>query len=212
MSSKEAVTVFYSYAHEDEKLRDELAKHLSLLKREGIIKEWHDRRIMPGDEWKNQIDHYLETAELILLLVSPDFMASDYCYDIEMQRALERHEEGAARVVPIILRPVDWAKARFAALQALPTDGRAVTDWPNRDRAFLVIAQGIRRAVEGQQSRPPKPTMKAQTSAAAANASAPATSAGPVIHGGIKVKEGDVVIDGFKIGQININMPGKKSR
>jgi len=106
MSSKDPITVFYSYAHEDESLRDELAKHLRLLEREGFIKEWHDRRITPGDEWKNQIDHYLETAELILLLVSPDFINSDYCYDIEMQRAMERHEEGAARIVPIILRPV----------------------------------------------------------------------------------------------------------
>ncbi len=211
MSSKEAVTVFYSYAHEDKKLRDELAKHLSLLKREGIIKEWHDRRIMPGDEWKNQIDHYLETAELILLLVSPDFMASDYCYDIEMQRALERHEEGAARVVPIILRPVDWAKARFAALQALPTDGRAVTAWPNRDKAFLNVTQGIRQAVEALRLEAVQPLPPTAKRPSLAKKSKSSINAGTVFQGDVKVNKGDVVF-GNKIDQMNIDMSGRKKR
>ena len=208
MSSKEPVMVFYSYAHEDEKLRDELAKHLSLLKRESIIKEWHDRCIIPGDEWRNQIDHYLETAELILLLVSPDFINSDYCYDIEMQRAMERHREGTARVVPIILRPVDWTRAPFASLRPLPTGGTPVTEWTSRDRAFLDIAKGIRRAVEVLHSGVNQPSKGRKTSSAGSR-TAPATSAGPVIHGKIEVGKGDVVF-GTKINQVNIN-PGKKS-
>ena len=176
MSAKESVTVFYSYAHEDEKLRDELAKHLSLLKREGIIKEWHDRCIMPGDEWKHQIDHYLETVELILLLISPDFINSDYCYDIEMQRAMERHKEGTARVIPIILRPVDWTGAPFASLQALPTGGKPVTEWTSQDRAFLDVAQGIRRAVEVLHSGLNQ-SSKGKKTSSAGSGTTPATSA-----------------------------------
>ena len=211
MPSEKPVTVFYSYSHEDEALRDELAKHLRLLEREGFIKEWHDRRITLGDEWKNQIDHYLETAELILLLISPDFINSDYCYDIEMRRAIERHKEGTARVVPIILRPVDWTKAPFASLQALPTGGKPITEWPNRDRAFLDVVQGIRRAVEALRSGMNQPSKGVKTSSAGSG-TAPTTSTGPVIHGGIKVKKGDVVVGGSKIDQININMPGKKRR
>jgi len=141
--------VFYSYAHEDEALRDEVEKHLSLLKRNGLIVGWHDRGIGAGDEWRDQIDAHARSAHIILLLISPDFLASDYCYDVEMKLALERHARREARVVPIILRPVDWLGAPFSHLQALPRDGKAVTTWPNRDEAFANIAQGIRAIVSG---------------------------------------------------------------
>lgn len=143
-----AIEVFFSYAHEDEALRDKLASHLKLLERQGVIQAWHDRQILPGAEWKGQLDSHLETAQLILLLISSDFLASDYCYDIEMKRALERHEAGAARVIPIILRPVDWKSSPFSKLQALPKDGKAVTSWSNSDEAFVDIARGIRSVVE----------------------------------------------------------------
>jgi len=144
-----AIEVFFSYAHEDENLRDELAKHLKLLERQGVIQGWHDRQILPGTEWQGQLDGHLETAQIILLLISADFLASDYCYDIEMKRALERHEAGDARVIPIILRPVDnWDKSPFGKLQALPKGGKPITRWPDKDEAFANVVQGIRRAVE----------------------------------------------------------------
>src|ERR1700686_211738 len=101
------VEVFYSYAHEDEALRAELEKHLSLLRRQGVISDWHDRHIAPGTDWAQAIDEHLERASVILLLVSADFLASDYCYGIEMQRALQRHQAHEAAVIPILLRPVD---------------------------------------------------------------------------------------------------------
>ena len=85
-----------SYAHRDEKLKDELRKHLSMLKRQGIISEWHDRAIDAGADWSKEIDTHLESAKIILLLISPDFLASDYCYNIEMKRAMERHDRGEA--------------------------------------------------------------------------------------------------------------------
>jgi hypothetical protein len=144
---KKPVEVFFSYSHRDEKLRDQLEKHLSLLKHQGLIAGWHDRKIGGGIEWKGQIDQHLNSSRIILLLVSADFLASGYCYDVEMKRALERHEAGEARVIPIILKPCDWHEAPFAKLQAFPKDARPVTKWPNRDEAFTDVARGIRAAV-----------------------------------------------------------------
>jgi hypothetical protein len=142
------IDVFYSYAHEDETLRNELAKQLKLLKRQGKIDEWYDREITGGEEWEHKIDVHLNTASIILLLVSPDFITSDYCYDTEMMRAMERHELGEARVIPVILRPTDWHSAPFGKLQALPKDGKPITTWSNHDEAFLDVARGIRKVVE----------------------------------------------------------------
>jgi eukaryotic-like serine/threonine-protein kinase len=142
------LTLFYSYAREDEALRDALEKHLSLLHRQGLISSWSDRQIVPGTEWSQDIDAHLDTAEIILLLISPDFLASDYCYSVEMQRALERHAHGEAYVIPIILRPVDWQGAPFAFLQGLPRDMKPVTSWSDQDEAFLDIARGLRWTIE----------------------------------------------------------------
>src|SRR5262249_34963914 len=122
--SPEPAQLFYSYAQKDVSLRDELDKHLSLLQRQGLLAPWHDREIQAGSEWKQEIDEHLNTASLILLLISPDFLASDYCYDIEMQRAMERHRQGSARVIPIILRPCDWQHSSLKALPCLPCDSK----------------------------------------------------------------------------------------
>src|SRR6266852_3029128 len=137
------ISVFYSYSHRDEILRDELRKHLNVLERSGFIKEWHDRQILAGDTWDRQISEYLEKAQLILLLISVDFLASKYCVDIEMTRALDRHDQGHARVIPILLRPVTWRLERLSRLQALPKDALPVTRWPNQDLAFENICEGI---------------------------------------------------------------------
>ena len=141
--------LFYSYSHKDEELRKELEEHLALLRRQDYIVGWHDRKIGPGQEWKDQLDKNLEDAQIILLLISPSFLASDYCYDIETRRALDRHDKGEATVIPVLLRPVDWEGAPFARLQGLPIDLRPVSTWTNKDEAFQNIAQGIRRAIEG---------------------------------------------------------------
>lgn len=145
---KRPVELFFSYSHRDEKLRDELEKHVSLMKRQGLIKGWHDRKITPSSEWAGEIDDHLNTADIILLLISADFLASDYCYDIEMKRAMQRHEEGTARVVPIILRECDWQDSPFAKLHALPKDARPITAWPNRAQAFTSVSKGLRSLVE----------------------------------------------------------------
>lgn len=148
--------IFFCYAREDEKLRIELEKQLNILKRQGFIDFWHDREISAGTEWEREIDVHLNTAHIILLLISPDFMVSDYCYSKEMKRAMERHEAGEARVIPVILRPVYWRGAPFGKLQALPTDGKPVvsSQWHNLDEAFYNVAEGIRKAVEGLNALP----------------------------------------------------------
>jgi len=153
-----SLEIFYSYAHEDERLRKALDKQLSLLKRDGLITDWYDHKIMAGKEWESEILTHLDSAQIILLLISPDFIASDYCYSIEMQRTMERHERGEARVIPIILRPADWKSAVFGKLKALPSDGKAVTRWSNRDEAFLNVAKGIRRTVRELAPPPTHPT------------------------------------------------------
>ena len=142
-----APRLFYSYSHKDEMLRDELETHLKLLHRQGMINPWHDRCISAGDEWKDQIDNNLEHADIILLLVSADFIASDYCYELEMKLALERHESGEAKVIPIIVRDVNWHSAPFGKLQALPKDGKAVTLWSNKDTAWRKVAEGIEKVI-----------------------------------------------------------------
>ncbi|MEH2241467.1 toll/interleukin-1 receptor domain-containing protein [Nostoc sp.] len=147
------VEVFFSYSHRDETLRDELAKHLTMMRRQDIIAAWYDRDITAGSEWANKINVHLNSAQIILLLISADFLASDYCYDIEVKRAMERHEVGDACVIPIILKPVDWQGAPFGKLQALPKNAEPITTWADRDKAFLNVAQGIRRAVETIVSR-----------------------------------------------------------
>jgi TIR domain len=142
------IKVFISYSHRDDELKDTLITHLANLKRQKKIAAWQDRAIEGGQEWEAQIKQQLESAQIILLLISPDFMASDYCYDVEMERAITRHDAGTARVIPVILRPCDWKDSPFSKLQALPKEAKAVTQWGDRDAAFLDVVQGIRRAVE----------------------------------------------------------------
>jgi hypothetical protein len=139
--------VFISYAHKDRELQDELATHLSLLRRQNIITAWYDSDIIAGTDWNEQILEHLNSARIILLLVSADFLASDFCYSTEMTQALNRHDAKQACVIPIILRPIDWRNGPFAKLQVLPTGGKPVTQWPTHDEALEGIVQGIRRAI-----------------------------------------------------------------
>ena len=146
--ARRKVRLFFSYSHKDEDLRNELETHLKLFQRRGLIDPWTDRRIPPGDEWKGRIDENLESADVVLLLVSADFVASDYCYDKEMKRALQRHKSGKARVIPVIVRDCAWHRAPFGKLQVLPADGKAVRTWPDRDTAWRNVAQGIEKVIE----------------------------------------------------------------
>jgi WD40 repeat protein len=148
--------LFFSYSHADEPLRKELETHLSLLEREGLIRTWHDRDIEAGQEWEREIDQHLRTADIVLLLVSPSFIASRYCWSIEVEEALARHRRGEARVIPIILRPVYWKPSPIGSLQALPKDAQPIIEWQHRDRAYLEVVLELRRVIASLSApRPP---------------------------------------------------------
>jgi hypothetical protein len=144
----QALKVFVSYSHADELLKSELLKHLEPLRRLGLIESWHDRKLKPGQEWDKVISANLNNADIILILVSVDFVNSEYCYDIELEKALERHASGTAKVIPVILRNCLWEHTSFAKLQALPPEGKAVCSWQDRDEAFVRVAQGIRQVAD----------------------------------------------------------------
>ncbi len=142
---KRPITIFYVYADADEGLRQQLEMHLALLKRQQVIAGW--QQSLAGDPWAEKAEEALNDAALILLLISPDFLASDVCYEQQMQRALERQKRGEVQVIPILLRPADGKDAPFAHLRALPTNGRPITSWANQDEAFVHVIEGIRRVL-----------------------------------------------------------------
>jgi len=148
-----AYEVFISYSHQDQTLREELDTHLANLKRQHIITSWFDGDIKPGEELQPHIIEHLYTAQIILLLISANFIASDFCYSTEMKQAIARHDANTARVIPILLRPTDWKGAPFAKLKMLPTDAIPVTKWPTHDEGFVNVIQGIREAIDDLANR-----------------------------------------------------------
>ena len=125
------IDIFFSYAPKDQRLRDQFETQLSLLKQQGLISSWHDRKIGAGKDWLQEANSHLEAAQIILLLISPGFIASDYCYGVEMKRAMERHEAGQCLVIPIILRRVTWEDTPFQKLDVLPANAKPATGWRN---------------------------------------------------------------------------------
>lgn len=142
----ERMKVFVSYSHVDKDLKDRLVKHLRPLEHENLVEVWVDHQIKAGDDWDREIAKKLSTADIVLTLVSIDFINSKYCYDIELEKALEREAEGESTVIPVILRSCLWTKSPLGRLKALPTDGKAVMTWADIDEALTLVASGIRDA------------------------------------------------------------------
>jgi hypothetical protein len=163
--------VFYSYSHDDAVLRNRLATHLAPLKHKKQITEWHDREIAPGADWNAEISAQLESADLVVLLLSADFLASDYCFGVEVDRALARLKAGEVRVAPIIVKPCYWEESVFSELQILPRDAKPVSSYASQDEAWKEITKEIDQLTEG-------PAPRAATSASTA-AAAPAPDSGP---------------------------------
>lgn len=149
-----AVKIFISYAHEDEKFKNELITHLSSLKRKSIIELWHDRCINPGMKWKEEIDSNLSNSNIILFLVSADFLASDYCITKEAKQAMEQHDNNQSILIPIVIRPVDWLEEELSRFQGLPTDAKAISLWPDRDSAWLNVVNGIKKILDEMPKKP----------------------------------------------------------
>jgi hypothetical protein len=148
MGTKENLEIFCSYVHEDKQFFNALKLHLMPLQRQSFITVWADTEIKAGQEWEKEIKQHLDKAKIILLLVSPDFIASDYCSSVEMEHTMERHKAKEVLVIPIILRYADWQSTPFGNLQALPLDGKPIMAWEDRDAAFLSVTTGIRTAIE----------------------------------------------------------------
>lgn len=149
-------SLVFSYSHADEALRNELEKHLSPLKRIGKITTWHDRRIVPGQEFEHQIDSFFSKADIFLLLISSDFIASDYCYQIEMTNALERHKRGEAVVIPVILRECAWHQLPFGSIMAATLDGKPITRFTSHDEGYVQVVDAVSRAIANMEEKKPQ--------------------------------------------------------
>ncbi|MDF0752660.1 TIR domain-containing protein [Marinobacter sp. 71-i] len=147
MEISSGVSIFYSYSHKDERFCETLRAHLSVLERKEVISSWYDRKIKPGQLWQREIDTNIKRADIIVLLVSADFVASDYCYQEELQIAMERHEANQAIVVPVVVRPVDFSETPFSKIQALPKDAYPITKWNDEDEAWINVVEGIKSAI-----------------------------------------------------------------
>lgn len=150
--------VFYSYSHKDAKMRDELGTYLAPLVRQKKIVEWFDRKIEPGANWDTEIKEELNSANLILLLVSKDFLASEYCFGVEVDKALSRLKRGDVKVVPILLKPCLWEESLFSELQIIPRGAKAINSWSSHEKAYVEVANEIRDLVN---SPPPSPQVSA---------------------------------------------------
>jgi tetratricopeptide (TPR) repeat protein len=148
VSSTSTIEIFCCYARKDQPLMQSLKTHLMPLQRQGLISIWSDTDINAGKNWQEEIAKHLKAAHIILLLVSPDFIASDYCYSIEMKLSINRHKLNEASVIPIILRPTHWENTPFATLQALPKDAKPVTKWDTEDDALYDVVERIGNVVK----------------------------------------------------------------
>jgi len=140
------IKIFYAYAHtkKDIPLRNELEKHLATLRRQNVITGWSDQNITAGSEWKREVNINLKAADIILLLVSPDFMDSDYCYSLELKEALEKYRMKRVEVLPVLLRPAYWEESFFGHLQPLPRNAQPVSTWKYPDAAFVDVVKEIK--------------------------------------------------------------------
>lgn len=151
--SRGPLKLFYSYAHEDEAILVELRKHLAALRREQVIVDWHDRQLLPGAAWDSEISSRLESADIVLALISADFVSSEYAYGRELSRALELHDQGRLVLTPVIARPCRWERLPTARLQVLPDRARPISGWKDPDQAYLSVAVGVERVARELLSR-----------------------------------------------------------
>lgn len=159
---------FISYAHVDDRARERLHKHLAMLQRADLLSVWSDHDILAGDRFADRIDDALERAGLFIALLSPDYLASTYCYEKEFQRAIALNAAGRLRIVGIVIEPCDWKRSPFKDLVVLPKDGKAVSEWTNQNAAFLNVVNALERVLETPADAPsPTPTVPPTTGGAA---------------------------------------------
>jgi len=141
------VKVFISYSHADERVLERLHKHLAMMQRDRLISAWYDHAILPGANLDRTIKSELESADIFVALLSPDYLASNYCYEKEFEFAQEQARDGSLRIVPVVAEPCDWLSSPFREFMALPKEGKAISEWTNANNAYLDIVNGLRRLV-----------------------------------------------------------------
>lgn len=139
------LSLVFSYAHKDEEMLRELRNHLKSLEHRRLIKSWVDRDIDSGTDYRSEIAVEFNSADIVLLLISSDFIASEYCYGTEMKIALQREEKEATVVIPVILRPCAWQELPFGKLLAVPKDGTPIVNYTNRDDAYLEVVEAVEK-------------------------------------------------------------------
>ncbi len=176
------VKIFISYAHKDEHYKDKLVTSIANLKRQGYVSAWEDRQIPVGGEWDKHIKSALNDADVILMLISMDFIASEYCFDVEVAKAIERHNNpnDNARVVPIIIRPADWQDTAFARLQALPKGALPVSKWEDEDEAYLDIVNQLKKLIKEMRGIGAKPLVVIPDAVPTPATQAPQNNSSPV--------------------------------
>ena len=142
---KGPLKLFLSYAHEDRDIVAELRKHLAPLRYEQIVTDWYDLELMPGHDWDQDIISQLESSDLVLVVISADFVASNYAYGRELNLSLDLHDQDRVRLLPVIARNCKWQNLPFARLQVLPEGAVAISSWQNRDDAFVSVVLGVER-------------------------------------------------------------------
>ena len=186
-ASGREVQIFVSYSHVDSAIRDKLEVHLAALKRDGVV-TWYDGDMQAGDALDSEISRALRQSHLFVALLSPDYLASNYCWKLEYQRAMGRRARGALRVAAVVVRPCDWKATTAARFKLLPTDGKPVSRWRSQDQALLDVTQGIRRVVQAirkeastQEALPP--------SARAAKVGGPAGAPARLKRGSVRARK-----------------------
>ncbi len=174
-------TVFMSYSHADEVMRDRLEQHLAMLKREGLVDTWHDRRIVPGQPLDPTIMGQIEEADVFLFLLSVDFISSRYCYDVEMTRALERQAAGEADVLPVVLHSCEWLQTPLGRFAGVPGDGKPIAKAAYPEDAYMEVAKALRRVVAARKGGPPTRLAKSPATPPTSYASPDARTAATVV-------------------------------
>lgn len=149
----EPVKIFISYTQADESYKNELTIQLKLLKMQKLVEAWSDQEILPGQEWDAEIKEQLDEAEVILFLVSTDFLVSDYVNDVEIKKALERYDKGEVIIIPIVVRPTQFSGFEISKFQALPAKAKPISQWDDKDNAWLDVSNGIKKVIQSIQKK-----------------------------------------------------------
>ncbi len=147
------IKVFISYSRKDKEYKEELLEFLAPMRRNNVIQIWNDKDIVPGEQWEDELLERLTTADIVIFLVSPSLLNSDYIHRVEIKGAMERHKKGELVIIPILIRNSDFAESDFKTFQGLPADLKPVTTWDDRDSAWLSVTKGLKRVIESIQKK-----------------------------------------------------------